>query len=182
LPRRNLTTGSTAEVFGVVEVPESVRPLFVAAGWHPGRRMAVPPTVPADHPAAVVLAEFGGLTVARPEDDEGEECALDNLAFGPLYPDPSILDGWAGLLGTRLVGIADIHHGHGEWYAAADGRVFGRSCIHDAFWLAGTSFADATERSLFGRRVQPMLRPDQPSVVLYGVRFTADSPSVYRYR
>jgi hypothetical protein len=59
--------------------------------------------------------------------------------------------------------------------------VFGRSCIHDAFWLARESFAEAAERSLFGRRVRPLLRPDQSSVTLYGHLFTADSPQLYRY-
>ena len=163
------------------EVPESVRPVFEAAGWHPGRRVGLPPDVPAGHPGVAILAALGGLTVARPEDAEGEECALDDLAFGPLFPDGSILVGWAGLLNTQLVGVADIHHGHGEWYAASDGRVFGRSCIHDAFWLAGLSFAEAAERSLFGRRVRPLLRPGQSFVTLYGTRLSADSPAVYRY-
>lgn len=138
--------------------------------------------MPTDHPAAAILPAFGGLTVSRPEGAEGEECGLDDLAFRELFPDASILGGWAGLLGTRLVGVADVHHGHGEWYVAADGRVFGRSCVHDAFWLAGESFAEAAERSLFGRRVRPLLRPGQSSVRLYGDQFTADSPQVYRYR
>lgn len=113
----------------MVEVPESVRPLFFDAGWYPGRRVMVSPDVPADHPAADILAALSGLTVSRPRDAEGEECGLDDLAFRELCPDSSILDGWATLVGTRLVGIADIHYGHGEWYVAADGRVFGRSCV-----------------------------------------------------
>lgn len=164
----------------MVELTERVRPLFVAAGWHPGRRVPVSSTVPLDHPAAEILAEFGGLTVEPA--GESEECGPGNIAFQELWPDESILREWADLLGTRLVGVAEIHHGHGELYAAADGRVFGRSCIHDAFWLEGGSFSEAVERSLLGRRSRPLLRPDQSSVTLYGVRFTADSPEVYRYR
>jgi hypothetical protein len=141
----------------------------------------VPPSVPAGHPAAAILAEFGGLTV-DPGRDAGEECATNDLAFLALWPDESITRIWGELLGTRLVGIAEVHSGHGELYVAADGRCFGRSCIHDAFYFEGASFAETVERSLLGRRSRPMLRPDQSSVTLYGVRFTADSPEVYQYR
>jgi hypothetical protein len=59
----------------MVEVPESVWLRFVAAGWHPGRHVAVSATVPADHPAAAILAALNGLTVT-PDREAGEECAL----------------------------------------------------------------------------------------------------------
>ena len=72
---------------------------------------------------------------------EGKECGPNDITFWELWPDESILQVWADLLGTRLVGIADLHHGHGELYAADDGRLFGRSCVHDAFWLEGGSFS-----------------------------------------
>ncbi|HEX5106089.1 MAG TPA: SUKH-3 domain-containing protein [Pirellulaceae bacterium] len=164
------------------ELPDSIRPTFIAAGWYPGRRVGVSSAVPPDHPAADIIATFGGLTVARLKGSMGEECGLDDLAFHELAPDPSVLNIWADLLGTTLVGVAEIHYGHGEWYVALDGRVFGCSRIHDAFWFAGSSFAEAAERSLFGMRVRPLLRPHQRSVTLYGVEFVADSPEVYQYR
>jgi hypothetical protein len=137
--------------------------------------------VPADHPAAAVLAALGGLTVT-PDREAGEECAPDELAFRELWPDESITVVWAGLLGARLFGVADMHGGHGELYVATDGRCFGRSCMHDAFYFEGASFAEAAERAMLGRRSRPLLGPDQASVMLYGIRFTADSPEVYRYR
>jgi SUKH-3 immunity protein len=165
----------------MVDVPQSVRPRFITAGWYPGRRVPVSETVPADHPAAAILAAFGGLTVT-PDREAGEECASDDLAFRELSPDVSIIEVWAGLLGTRLVGVAEMHRGHGELYVATDGRCFGRSCVHDAFYFEGVSFAEAAERALFGRRSRPLLRPDQSSVTLYGDHFTADSTEVYRYR
>jgi hypothetical protein len=158
-----------------MEMPDSVRSRFMAAGWYPGRQVAVPPAVPTDHQAAAILAAFGGLTV-MPDREAGEECAPDDLAFHELFPDESITKVWAGLLGTQLVGVAETHRGHGELYVAADGR----SCVHDAFYFVGTSFAEAAERAMLGRRSRPLLRPDQMSVTLYGTRFTADSPEVYR--
>jgi hypothetical protein len=165
----------------MIELPESVKPLFAVAGWRPGRRSAVSSAVPADHPAATILSMFGGLTVT-PAGDAGEECATSDLAFQELEPDESVTEVWGGLLGTRLVGVAEVHRGHGELYVAADGRCFGHSLMHDAFSFEGASFAEAMERSLLGRRSRPMLRPDQPSVTLYGVQYTAGSPEVYRYK
>jgi hypothetical protein len=164
----------------MIDLPESVLPYFVAAGWHPGRRVPVSSAVPIEHPAAEILAEFGGLKLEPPA--EGEECGRDALTFRELFPDESIVRVWADLLGTTLVGIADLCHGHGELYAAADGRCFGRSNMHDAFWFKGDSFSEAVERSLLGRRSRPLLRPDQASVRLYGIRFTAERPEVYSYR
>lgn len=165
----------------MLELPESVLSRFVAAGWFPGRQVGVSPNVPVGHPAAAILAAFGGLSVT-PDRAAGEECAPNDLEFRELWPDESITEVWSGLLGTRLVGVADVHHGHGELYVATDGRCFGRSCVHDAFYFEGVSLAEAAERALFGRRSRPLLRPDQPSVSLYGEEFTADSPDLYRYR
>lgn len=164
----------------MIELPESVTPLFVAAGWHPNRCVDVPSSVPPDHPAAAVLAALGGLTII-PDRDEGEECAPNNLTFEALGSDDSITGVWGELLGTRLVGVAQVEHGHGELYVAADGRCFGRSQMHDAFYFEGSSFAEAAERLMLGRRSRPMLRPDQPSVDLYGITYTADSVELYRY-
>ena len=168
--------GPVVEADRMVELPESVRPRFVEAGWHPGRRSPVSPAAPIDHPAAKILAEFGGLTADPPE--EGGPYGITSRE---LWPDESISRVWAGLLSTRLIGIAALDDAHGELYAA-DGRIFGRSCMHDAFWLEGDSFFVAVERSLSGGRPRPLLRPDQSSVTLDGIRFTDDSPEVYRYR
>ncbi len=165
----------------MVYLPDSVQSRFVAAGWQPERRVAVSAAVPADHPALAILAAFGGLIVT-PEDDTGEECATNDLAFHELWPAPSITEAWSQLLDTKLVGVADVHRGHGELYVAADGRCFGASCVHDAFYFEGASFAEAVERLLLGRRSRPLLRPDQSSVTLYGVQFKWDSPEIYRYR
>jgi hypothetical protein len=164
------------------EPPESIRSLFIDAGWYPGRLVAVPSSVPSDHSAALVLAQFGGLKVGRC--GRGEECATSDLAFQLLWPEPydSILDRWKELLGALLVGVAEVHHGHGELYVDAFGRYFGRSCIHDAFYFEGASFPEAMERLLLGHRSRPMLRPEQERVRLYGIDYTADSPEVYQYR
>jgi hypothetical protein len=165
----------------MVDIPVSIKSQFIAAGWYPGRKVNVSSAVPIEHPAAAILATFGGLTVT-PDCESGEECAPNDLAFQELWPDQSITKVWAGILGTSLVGVAEVHYGHGQLYVASDGRCFGRSNIHDAFYFEGASIAEAAERALLGRRARPLLRPDQASVRLYGNVFTADNPEVYRYR
>jgi hypothetical protein len=108
------------------------------------------------------------------------ECATSDIRFGPL-DNNSEVDIWAGLLGTTLIGIAEVHHAHGELYIDSSGRCFGRSCLHEAFYFEGASFGEAVERLLLGRRARPLLRSDQESVTLYGEEFTAEHPEVYHY-
>lgn len=164
-----------------MEPPDAVRQSFLDAGWYPGRAVPVPDSVPCDHPAWDVLAAFGGLVILERELDP-DWPPIEELVFRTLHPCPSITEVWGGLLGSRLVGVADVHNAHGELYLAADGRCFGSSSIHPAFYFEGESFAQAVQGVLLGRRAQPMLRPGQESVTLYGERFTANSPELYRYR
>ena len=164
----------------MVELPGAVRRFFVEAGWYPGRSVPVPTSVPRDHPAWEVLSALGGLTILRRYGPEWPP--IEELEFGPLDPCPDITGVWGGLLGSRLVGIAEVHNAHGELYLAADGRCFGSSRVHDAFYFEGESFAEAVEARLLGRWARPMLRPGQEYVTLYGERFTADSLELYRYK
>jgi len=55
----------------MTELLETVRPIFLAAGWRSGRRVDVSAMVPSDHPASEILAEFGDLTVG--DDGAGQE-------------------------------------------------------------------------------------------------------------
>jgi hypothetical protein len=126
-----------------------------------------------------VLAAFGGLTVG--ECGAGEECATSDISFELLDPAEPDVRIWSELLRSQLIGIAEVHRGHGELYVDESGRYFGRSCVHEAFYFEGSSFGEAVEGVLLGRRARPMLRPDQESVTLYGEDFTASHPSVYPY-
>jgi len=163
----------------MTELPASIRRSFLAAGWCPGRRVVVGPAVPTEHPACAILAEFDGLRVGQ--SGCGEECAKSDVMFRPFWPDSSIR-AWEELLVTQLIGVADVCHRHGELYVDHHGRLFGASVVHDAFYFHGASFGEAMERLLLGRRSQPMLRPDQDNVTLYGEEFTADHATIYRYR
>ena len=104
------------------------------------------------------------------------------MVFSHLQTDDPILRVWEELLATQLVGVAEFCHAHGELYVDGDGRCFGQSCVHDAFYFEGASFAEAAERLLLGRQPRPMLRPDQQSVDVCGIRYTADYPEVHRYK
>lgn len=155
-----------------------VEGLFVNAGWTAGRSVPVPDIVPLDHPAAAALREFGGLRVGV--SGPGEECGTSSLEFRVLQHDSGVVR-WEQLLRTHLVGIAEVDGGYAEMYIAADGRCYGRSDIHDAFYFEGRTFMEAVERSLRGLRVRPMLRPDQDSVSVYGDVFLRGDPALYAY-
>jgi len=168
----------------MIQLPSTVRQRFIEAGWEPERLATVSDAVPAGHPARDVFESFSGLTVVP--DQEGEECAPNDLWFCEWFRDNPTTDSvartWNALLDTQLFAIAEVHRGHSVMYIATDGRCFGSSSIHDAFYFEGGSFTEAVERSLLGRRARPLLRPDQDAVRLYGDEFRADSPGVYHYR
>ncbi|HAV63018.1 MAG TPA: hypothetical protein DCY13_11710 [Verrucomicrobiales bacterium] len=151
---------------------------FKVAGWSSGRSLPIASIVPMNHPAAAVLQEFGGLTVGIEE--AGEECARTTVTFCSVELDAEIVR-WQGLLSTHLVGVAHVSGGHADLFLAADGRCFGRSCVHDAFYFEGSDFYEAIERIVRGQRAQPMLRPDQDSVSLYGEVFRRGDAALYDY-
>jgi hypothetical protein len=163
----------------MTELPQTVRPVFLAAGWHSGRRADVFAMVPSNHPASAILIEFGDLIVG--DQGAGQECAKSDVAFKYFEPD-GLTSIWAHLLGERLIGIANTANGHAELYVDSSGRYYVASYVHDAFSFAGASFAETMECLLLGRRSRQMLRPDQANVVWYGEVFTSDDPRVYKYR
>ncbi len=165
----------------MITPPAKVLEKFTMAGWQPLRCVAVPAFVPDDHPAWQVLAQFGGLAVGTC--GPGIECATGDVVFRASEPDgrDDEVSAWQQLLNTTLVSVGDVHHGHGELFIDTTSRCFGRSYIHEAFYFEGSSFETAIENILLGVRSRPVLRPDQRSVSLYGVDFTAESPETYHY-
>jgi hypothetical protein len=67
----------------VIEVPESVRPLFLAAGWRPGRDVPIAcdglEALRSYSFAARILRAFGGLQVG--ECGPGRDCATCDILF-----------------------------------------------------------------------------------------------------
>ena len=145
-----------------MEVPLAVRPLFVAAGWQPGRCVGVDSRVPQRHPAFEVLQEFGGLHVVRSEGG-GIECGRADLEFCFREGDLDILSTWSELLRSRLVEVAEVQNRHGWLFVDEAGRCFG------------------ARRLLLGYRSRPMLRPDQHQVVLYGETFARGHSAIFEF-
>ncbi|AOR60517.1 SUKH-3 domain-containing protein [Pectobacterium parmentieri] len=166
----------------LIEIPESVLPLFQAAGWPHNVAQSAPLFVSENHPACAILQAFGELTVGQC--GTGEECASGDIVFGgsvDLQGDETLLE-WQDILSTTLILIGETHHSHGALLMDATGACYGMSFVHEAFWFEGPSFGAAAERILLGRKGQPMLRPDQTSISVWGETVTADHPSVYHYR
>lgn len=163
----------------MTDLPISIRADFERGGWHPGRRVAVPPHVPAGHPAAGILAEFGGLKVGR--DQGGEQCATADLDFSPGRGQPRVIKRWCTLLKTTLVLVAGTHDWYAELYVDATGRCFLYSGINDVLAFFGDSFAEAAERLILGRVGRPMLRPDQAKISWFAELIGPEDDRVYRY-
>lgn len=163
----------------MIQVPENVESLFVAAGWYPGRRASVDFVIPTGHPAGPVLLEFGGLKVGTVA--SGLECATSDVAFRYVATETKLVRLWSDLLGTRLVGVADVHHAHGEAYVDEKGRWFVIGAVDDLVVFVGASFGEALQGLLLGRRGRPILRPDQDRVTVYGETFLTGDPRIYSY-
>jgi hypothetical protein len=159
-------------------IPDSVIEMFRDAGWHAGRRVTVPKMAPPDHPAYDILAQFGELHVG--ECHAGEECATGDIQFMLCSPNSNI-DEWSKLLSTRLVGVAGVHRYHGELYMSETGIWFHFSDIDGEMCYLADSFGAAVERLLLGRRLRPMLRPEQSEIYIYGERIVSDDPRIYHY-
>lgn len=155
------------------------RQLLQDAGWFPGRRVST--LAPKDHPAEPILAALSGLRVGQI--GPGESCARSDIAFFllELEPDDRDIHEWARLLGAVLVGVGELHNSHGELWIASDGRCFGRSLVHKAFYFEGADIAEAMEGLLRGRRARPLIHPDEESVTLYGDRYTREHPDIYDF-
>jgi len=164
-----------------IDVPESVLPLFRAAGWPSVTKKSSKHTVSPGHPAASILLQLNGLQIG--ECGAGDECARSDIVFGrneQLEQDDVVLE-WQSLLATTLICIGEVHHFHGALFMDSSGACYQSSLIHEAFSFEGASFGAAVERILLGRKGQPMLRPNQLSVSMYGETITESHPSIYKY-
>jgi hypothetical protein len=163
-----------------VQIPQSIQPLFVAAGWQSNRRVPVNPNVPVGHPAHDILSELGGLHVGQR--GPGIECATSDVKFDFCDGDSETVDIWSRLLEARLVGVAELDKGYGWLLVDASGRCFGADLVSDNFYFYGATFDEAVERLLAGRRARPVIRPDQDQVYLYGENFTRGHPALFDFR
>ncbi|VVP81483.1 SUKH-3 domain-containing protein [Pseudomonas fluorescens] len=149
----------------LIELPETLQPLFLAAGWPVTHIVPLPDFVPREHPAAALLEQLAGLTVGTC--GTGEDCATSDVAFGAfehLYGDEDFL-AWQQCLGSTLVNIAEIHHGHAALLMDEKGRCYAMSFIHDGFWLQGRTFVKAMEKLVFGRKCGEQVALATPGAV-----------------
>ncbi len=136
----------------MIELPDSLRPLFVAAGWPSMSTVPLPHYVPPEHPAAALLEQLAGVQVGVC--GTGQDCATSDVAFGTfehLHGSEDFLE-WQQRLGSTLVSIAEVCHGHGALLMDEKGCCYGLSLIHDGLWIQGLDFVQAMENLIFGRK------------------------------
>ncbi|MDR2299076.1 MAG: SUKH-3 domain-containing protein [Comamonas sp.] len=166
--------------------------LLIAQGWTPEREAAIPAIVRssldtqprlASHPAVAALQNLAGLHIGQA--GSGRECATSNIEFDWLEdhftgedPDDTLI-AWEQRLNTRLIPLAEVHHAHSQLLMAHDGRCFSWSFAGISF--EGENIQQALEHLLLGIRSRPMLEPGQSATTLYGLKYKAGDPEIYRY-
>ena len=163
--------------------------LFARCSWRGSRGMGGTLIVPLTFQtgfhrntgAHSILQSFGGLSLLSYDDEFPDEPTAE-LEFRPLTLKDKTATIWSRLLRSKVVGIGYGHNQHENVYADADGRIYGGSLMHDAFYLRGLTLPDCFHNLLTSTRARPMLRPDQRSVMLYGVTFTSASEEVHQYK
>ncbi|PBB22552.1 hypothetical protein CK228_30860 [Mesorhizobium sp. WSM4312] len=161
----------------MMTLPPAVLPIFAAAGWFPGRKVPVSPTVPAGHPVAAILSEFDGLKVG--ETGSGIECARSDISFW-WSPDEGYEEIFEieALLQTKLACFAAAHNYHVSLYVDGGGRVFVVSPSMPGIGFMGSTFGEAMERTLLGLRASPLLLPSHDKVSWYGEVLLRGNPRI----
>lgn len=158
-------------------LPPAVLPIFAAAGWFPGRKVPVSPTVPAGHPAAAILSEFDGLKVG--ETGPGVECGRSDVVFRwPSDEDYEEISEIGALLQTELAGFASAHNNHESLYIDREGRVFAVFPDMQGICLMGRTFGEAMERALLGLKPSPLLLPSHDRISWYGEVLLRGNPQL----
>jgi SUKH-3 immunity protein len=139
----------------VIDLPASVRPLFIAAGWRPGRALSIvcdELEALRSYPLATeVLGAFGGLHVGKC--GHGRDCATSDILFTTR---PSREGRWCVIdresPGDDLFPLGEAHRAHLELFLDAQGRLFAYAIPDGRLWVVGESFSEGVERLLLGHK------------------------------
>ena len=160
--------------------------------WIPERETDIPHPIQsilekhpwmAEHPAVAALQNLAGLHIGKV--GKGQQCGTSDIAFDWNEPDFTGEDQnsdvliWEKRLNTQLIQLAEVHHCHSQLLMARDGRCFSWSFVGLSF--EADTLQQAIEHLLLGIRSRPMLEPGQSSATLYGRKYKADDPEIYRY-
>jgi hypothetical protein len=127
--------------------------MFLASGWHPGRRVTVRfDRVENLRPfplAAELLAAFGGLCVGVT--GPGRDCATSDIEFTSCS---SANDRYAvdkrESSGDDLFPLGQAHRRHLELFLDSQGRLIAFCVPNGKLVVVGESFGDGIERLLLG--------------------------------
>ena len=153
------------------EIPASIQSLLDKHPWMAG------------HPAIAALQNLAGLHIGKV--GKGQQCASSDIAFGWNEPDftgkgqDDDLLIWEKRLDTSLIQLAETHHAHSQLLMARDGRCFSWSFVGICY--EGDNLQQALVHLLLGICARPMLEPGQSSTTLYGLKYQAGDPEIYRY-
>ncbi len=132
--------------------PHKVQTLLRAAGWVPGRAVALQSDLPNGFVlfprAKEVLEEFGGMHIGRV--GPGKECATSDVEINPaLAAGLSLCSASRTDAGALLYPIGEFHHGHAILLIDDTGRVH---MYFDHLEPFADSFDQALCKLLLGRK------------------------------
>ncbi len=139
----------------MAEVPDNVRPLFLAAGWYPGRHVGVRfdrveglRSFPA---AAPLLVSFGGLRVGA--SGPGRDCAASDIEF-TLKPSAGARYAVGKLEspGDDLFPLGMAGNRHLDLFLDARGRLWAYCVPNGRLDNIGDSFEVGVVRLLLGHK------------------------------
>lgn len=137
----------------MVIVPESVLPLFLAAGWHPARRVDIcfdgVQSLRSYSMGAELLGTFGGLQVGTC--GPGRDFAKSDIEFTltPCIEDRSAV-AELETPGDDLFPLGEAHRSHMELFLDARGRLMVYGVPDGKLSVWGNSFGEGIERLLLG--------------------------------
>ncbi|MGI8979353.1 MAG: SUKH-3 domain-containing protein [Pirellulaceae bacterium] len=138
----------------MVVVPDSVLPLFLAAGWYSNRRVVVCfdrlASLRSYSMAAELLETLGGLHIGTC--GPGRHCATSDIEF-TLSPsiDHRYAVGEMETPGDDLFPLGEAHKRHMELFLDARGRLMVYGVQDGSLSVRGDSFAEGIERMLLGQ-------------------------------
>jgi hypothetical protein len=137
-----------------MQVPQTIRALFLEAGWQPSNH---PPSLVSgafDESASVehalaVIAEFKGLRVGAV--GAGRDLADSDIHFYSSHrPEvTAAVQPWLSRLG-RLVAVATAHNDHIIVFVSSSGGFFAFTDPDEQLYSIGISLGEAMERLLLG--------------------------------
>jgi hypothetical protein len=139
----------------LLSLPKLIEPLFLRAGWQPGRdrHVQTPANAGPEMLATCIIEEFGGLSVG--ESGPGTEQAASDVHFYSHLRRSEVSEvvaPWSDRVG-EVAAFATAHCDHMILLIGSGSRFYVFTDVDERLYDAGTDFGNLMYRLLFGYRI-----------------------------